>query len=60
MLTTRQLDIIMMSLAVAACISFIATVLFRQTDYWLVTSAVTLTLTGVVAMLNYFAEEDPE
>ena len=60
MLTTRQVDTIMTSLAIAACVSFGATMLLRQTDYWLTTSAITLTITGIVAMLNYFAEEDPE
>lgn len=60
MLTTRQLDIIMSSLATAACISFVLTMLLNQTDYWLATSAVTLMLSGIVAMLNYFAEEDAE
>ena len=53
MLTTRQTDIIMTSLGLAACISFVLTMLLNQTDYWLVTSAVTLVLVGVTATLDY-------
>lgn len=60
MLTTRQTDTIMISLGTAACIAFVLTMLLNQTEYWLLTSAIGMTLAGTVAMMHYFSEEDPE
>jgi hypothetical protein len=43
----------MTSLGLAACISFVLTMLLNQTEYWLVTSVVTLVLVGITATLDY-------
>lgn len=53
MLTTNQTDIIMSSLGLSACISFVLTMLLNQTDYWLVTSVITLIFVSITATLDY-------
>lgn len=60
MLTTKQTDALFEGLLYATGAAFATTMLFNQSDYWLLGAGITLATAGIAATLSYLSEEDPQ